>query len=47
MLDLPFYHPTLKEGLKQPLRQVCESIGSPNRQTSIASYLPTPQSLRT
>jgi dihydrolipoamide dehydrogenase len=27
MLDLPMYHPTGEEGLKQPLREICESIG--------------------
>jgi dihydrolipoamide dehydrogenase len=26
MLGLPFYHPTLEEGLKAPLRQICESV---------------------
>jgi pyruvate/2-oxoglutarate dehydrogenase complex dihydrolipoamide dehydrogenase (E3) component len=26
MLELPFYHPTLEEGLKQPLREISELI---------------------
>lgn len=29
MLELPFYHPTLEEGLRGPLREIRESIGSP------------------
>jgi hypothetical protein len=28
MLSLPIYHPTFEEGLKQPLRRMCESMGS-------------------
>jgi dihydrolipoamide dehydrogenase len=28
MLELPIYHPTFEEGLKQPLRQICESVGA-------------------
>jgi dihydrolipoamide dehydrogenase len=27
MLELPVYHPTFEEGLKPPLRQICESVG--------------------
>jgi dihydrolipoamide dehydrogenase len=27
MLELPVYHPTLEEGLKPPLRQICGSVG--------------------
>jgi dihydrolipoamide dehydrogenase len=27
MLELPVYHPILEEGLKPPLRQICESVG--------------------
>jgi dihydrolipoamide dehydrogenase len=42
LLKLPFYHPTLEEGLKQPLRQICEAIGSPDRQMTLASHHPTP-----
>jgi hypothetical protein len=26
MLELPFYHPTLEEGLKQPLREISERL---------------------
>jgi dihydrolipoyl dehydrogenase len=29
MLKLPFYHPTLDEGLKPALREICECIGGP------------------
>lgn len=28
-LDLPFYHPTLEEGLKTALQQICERCGEP------------------
>jgi dihydrolipoyl dehydrogenase len=37
MLELPFYHPTLDEGLKPPLREICDSIGSPTLAQSTAS----------
>jgi dihydrolipoamide dehydrogenase len=29
VLDLPFYHPTLEEGLKPALRQICEIVEEP------------------
>jgi dihydrolipoamide dehydrogenase len=29
MLTLPFYHPTLEEGLKPALRQICEAVKAP------------------
>ncbi len=29
MLDLPFYHPTLEEGLKPALRQICKQVSAP------------------
>jgi dihydrolipoamide dehydrogenase len=29
MLALPFYHPTLEEGLKPALRQICEAVKAP------------------
>jgi dihydrolipoamide dehydrogenase len=32
LLDLPFYHPTLEEGLKQGLRSICGSIHSQMRE---------------
>jgi dihydrolipoamide dehydrogenase len=35
MLGLPIYHPTLEEGLKHPLRQICESVGAPELDRSI------------
>jgi dihydrolipoyl dehydrogenase len=28
MLELPIYHPTFEEGLKAPLRRICEAAGS-------------------
>jgi dihydrolipoamide dehydrogenase len=34
MLELPFYHPTLEEGLKHPLRQISESFGTSEFTTS-------------
>ncbi|MBF53844.1 MAG: dihydrolipoamide dehydrogenase, partial [Confluentimicrobium sp.] len=29
MLDLPFYHPTVEEGLKSALREICQATSSP------------------
>jgi thiamine monophosphate synthase len=29
MIAFPMHHPTVEEGLKQPLREVCDSIGVP------------------
>ncbi|WP_084420945.1 dihydrolipoyl dehydrogenase [Henriciella litoralis] len=29
LLDMPFYHPTLEEGLKTALQDVCKQVGSP------------------
>lgn len=29
MLNLPFYHPTLEEGLKPALRQICKEVATP------------------
>jgi len=29
LLQLPFYHPTFEEGLKPALREICESVKSP------------------
>jgi dihydrolipoamide dehydrogenase len=29
LLDLPFYHPTLEEGLKTALRQICSTVNAP------------------
>jgi dihydrolipoamide dehydrogenase len=29
LLQLPFYHPTLEEGLKPALREICEAVKSP------------------
>jgi dihydrolipoamide dehydrogenase len=26
--ELPFYHPTFQEGLKSPLREICELVGA-------------------
>lgn len=33
VLRLPFYHPTLEEGLKPGLRQLCDEIGQPGDRT--------------
>ncbi len=32
LLAMPFYHPTLEEGLKQALRQICKATGTPQPQ---------------
>ena len=29
LLQLPFYHPMFEEGLKTALREICETVGSP------------------
>jgi dihydrolipoamide dehydrogenase len=29
MLALPFYHPTIEEGLRPALRQICEAVNAP------------------
>ena len=29
LLDLPFYHPTLEEGLKPALRAICKAVHAP------------------
>ena len=29
LLQLPFYHPMFEEGVKTALREICETVGSP------------------
>ncbi|SIT86713.1 dihydrolipoyl dehydrogenase [Pontibaca methylaminivorans] len=43
MLDLPFYHPTLEEGLKPALRQICELAATSQGQRAGGDILPGDQ----
>jgi dihydrolipoyl dehydrogenase len=40
LLQMPFYHPTFEEGLKPALRQVCETIKSPELEQLDRAPLP-------
>ncbi|MGB3626859.1 MAG: dihydrolipoyl dehydrogenase [Henriciella sp.] len=40
MLDRPFYHPTLEEGLKSALQQICKAVSAPKPPERDDGFLP-------
>ena len=40
LLSMPFYHPTVEEGLKDALRQICEAVSAPRPRERDDGFLP-------